>query len=263
VSHLPRLVGMIHLLPLPGSPGHTGSIQEVVETSITEARTLADSGFPALLVENFGDVPFRADHSDPETIAAMTLAVRAVSEATNLPIGVNLLRNDALGALAIAAVTGAAFIRVNVLTGIMYTDQGPIVGRADELARRRATVAPGIEIWADVMVKHATPPPGLDIRQAADDTVVRGLADAVIVSGPGTGVEPDLHEAGLVRSVIPKGTRLVIGSGARTGNLGRLAEVADTVIVGSSIKVDEVPTSPLDPARVSSFVAEARSHGLV
>lgn len=193
MSRLPRLVGMVHLLPLPGSPGFKGSIQEVVETSVTEATTLADSGFPALLVENFGDVPFHADRSDPETIAAMTLAVRAVAETTNLPIGVNLLRNDALGALAIGAVTGAGFIRVNVLTGIMYTDQGPIVGRADELARRRATLAPEIEIWADVMVKHATPPPGLDIRQAAEDTVARGLADAVIVSGPGTGVEPDLH----------------------------------------------------------------------
>jgi uncharacterized protein len=263
VSRVPRLVGMIHLLPLPASPGFKGSIQEVVETSITEARILADSGFPALLVENFGDVPFHSDQSDPETIAAMTLAVRAISEATKLPLGVNLLRNDALGALAIAAVTGAEFIRVNVLTGIMYTDQGPIVGRADELARRRATLAPEIEIWADVMVKHATPPHGLDIRQAAEDTVARGLADAVIVSGPGTGVEPDLHEAGLVRSVIPEGTRLVVGSGAGTGNLGRLAEVADAVIVGSSIKVDGVATSPLDPSRAASFIAEARSHGLV
>ena len=45
----------------------------------------------------------------------------------------------------------------------------------------------GIEIWADGMVKHATPPPGLDIKQAAEDTVIRGLADAVIVSGAGTG----------------------------------------------------------------------------
>jgi uncharacterized protein len=263
VSLLPRLVGMVHLLPLPGSPGFKGSIQEVLDASVAESVALAGAGFPALLVENFGDVPFHADKSDPETVAAMTLAVRAVGDATRLPVGVNVLRNDALSALAIAAVTGAAFIRVNVLIGTMYTDQGPIVGRADELARRRAVVAHQVEIWADVMVKHATPPPGLDIRQAAEDTVTRGMADAVIVSGSGTGMEPDLHEAGLVRSVIPKETRLVIGSGAGVENLGRLADVADTVIVGSSLKADGSAASPLDMARVASFMKTARHHGLV
>ena len=263
MSPIPRLVGMIHLLPLPGSPGFQGSIDEVLDAAGADAVTLADAGFPALLIENFGDVPFRADSSDPETVAAMTLAARMVSDATRLPFGVNVLRNDALTALGIATVTGAAFIRVNVLTGVMYTDQGPIVGRADALARRRVALAPDIEIWADVLVKHATPPSGLDIRQATEDTVSRGLADAVIVSGAGTGLEPDLAEAALARSVLPKDTRLVIGSGAEVGNLGRLVEVADTVIVGSSLKADGTASSPLDMARVEPFVEAARHHGLI
>ncbi len=238
-------------------------MDEVLDSAVADAVSLAGAGFPALLVENFGDVPFHAETSDPETVAAMSLAARAVSDASGLPFGVNVLRNDALSALGIALVTGAAFIRVNVLTGLMYTDQGPIVGRADELARRRAALAPGIEIWADLMVKHATPPPGLDIRQAAEDTVIRGLADAVIVSGAGTGLEPDLQEAALARSVIPKGTRLVIGSGAGVENLGRLVEVADTVIVGSSLKADGTANSQLDMARVAPFIEAARHHGLV
>ena len=262
MSPIPRLVGMIHLLPLPGSPGFNGSVDEILDAAAGDAVTLAEAGFPALLVENFGDVPFHADSSDPETIAAMALAARALADATGLPFGVNVLRNDALSALGIASVTGAAFIRVNVLTGVMYTDQGPIVGRADELARRRAALAPGVEIWADVLVKHATPPAGLDIRQAAEDTVIRGLADAVIVSGAGTGMEPNLQEAALARSVIPKGTRLVIGSGAEVGNLAQLAEVADTVIVGSSLKADGKASSPLDMARVAAFIEAARHYGL-
>lgn len=260
---LPRLVGMVHLLPLPGAPGFGGSIQQVIETALNEAQTLSSAGFPALLVENFGDVPFHPDHSDPETVAAMTLAVAAVSDATGLPIGVNVLRNDALAALGIAAVTGARFIRVNVLTGTMYTDQGPIRGRADEVLRRRAALGVDVEIWADVMVKHATAPQGLGIGQAADDTVNRGLADAIIVSGPGTGLEPDLDSAVTARSVIPKETRLVIGSGAGIANLGRLTEAADTVIVGSSIKIDGMATSPVDPARAAALTGAARDHGLI
>jgi uncharacterized protein len=253
---------MIHLLPLPASPRFKGSIDEILDAAASDAVMLSQAGFPALLVENFGDVPFHADSSDPETVAAMALAARVVRDATGLPFGVNVLRNDALSALGIAAVTGAAFIRVNVLTGVMYTDQGPIVGRADELARRRAALAPGVEIWGDVLVKHATPPPGLGIEQAIEDTVVRGLADAVIVSGTGTGAEPDLQEASLARSVVPKGTRLVIGSGADAGNVGRLLEVLDTVIVGSALKADGKASSPLDAARVDAFIEAARHHGL-
>ncbi|HSO49186.1 MAG TPA: BtpA/SgcQ family protein, partial [Acidimicrobiia bacterium] len=174
---------MIHLLALPGAPRFNGSIDEIVNAAVSDAEALRGAGFPALLVENFGDAPFHADRVEPETIAAMTVAVEAVIAATSLPVGVNVLRNDAIGALGVAAVTGARFIRVNVLTDLMYTDQGPIVGRAAELLRRRRVLAPDVEIWADVMVKHATPPPGLEPAHAALDTVERGLADAVIVSG--------------------------------------------------------------------------------
>jgi predicted TIM-barrel enzyme len=112
-------------------------------------------------------------------------------------------------------------------------------------------------------VKHATPPPGLGIEQAVEDTVLRGGADAVIVSGSGTGVEPDADQAARARSVLPKGVRLVIGSGASVDNLGTLAEVADSVIVGSYLKTDGVATARLDPERVAAFIEAARHHGLI
>jgi membrane complex biogenesis BtpA family protein len=184
-------------------------------------------------------------------------------EATGLPVGVNVLRNDALSALGIATVTGARFIRVNVLTGVMNTDQGPIIGQAAELLRKRQQLDPSIEIWADVMVKHATPPPGLEPGQAALDTVERGLADAVIVSGAGTGTEPDVETARAVRSALPKGTRVVIGSGANSGNLARLVELADTVIVGSGVKVDNDAGNRVDAVKAAAFVEAATDHGLL
>ena len=212
MSPIPRVVGMVHLLPLPGSPGFNGSMDEIMKTAVSDASDLADAGFPALMIENFGDVPFLADGVPAETISAMTVSVTEVSDATGLPFGVNVLRNDAVSALGIAAATGAAFIRVNVLTGIMYTDQGPIVGQAAAVLRKRSQLAPGVEIWADVMVKHAAAPAEIDASQAAADTVERGRADAVIVSGSGTGAEPDMHEATVVRAAVPTETRVVIGS---------------------------------------------------
>lgn len=259
---LPRLVGMVHLLPLPGSPRFGGSIDQVFSTAADDARVLVDAGFPALMVENFGDVPFFGDQVPPETIAAMTLAVEKVI-GLGVPVGVNVLRNDALGAIAIAAATGAMFIRVNVLTGVMNTDQGPIVGKAGELQRRRLVLAPEVEIWADVMVKHASAPYGTEIGQMAADTAKRGLADALIVSGSGTGEETDVDEAKKVREAAPEGMRLAAGSGVTVDNMDRLLGVVDTFIVGSSIKAGYDPDNRPDPLRAKAFAEQAAERGLI
>ena len=259
---IPHLVGMIHLLPLPGSPRFGGSMDQVITTAIGDARELAAAGFPALMIENYGDVPFFPDRVPADTVAAMTRAVDAVSAAEETVLGVNVLRNDVLSGLGIAAATGAAFVRVNVLTGLMYTDQGPIVGIAAEVLRKRAAIAPQVEIWADVMVKHAAAPQGIDARQAAADTVERGLADAVIVSGAGTGTEVDIHEAMTIKASVPADTRVVIGSGANVDNLSNLLGVADTVIVGSALKVDGQASNRVDPIRAAQFAQVAKEHGL-
>lgn len=253
---------MVHLLPLPGSPLFAGSFENAVDTAEADARTLVEAGFPALIVENFGDAPFHADSVPPVTIAAMTRAVSRIVD-MGVTVGVNVLRNDAHAALGIAAATGARFIRVNVLTGLMYTDQGPIVGRAAELQRSRMSLAPDVEVWADVMVKHASPPPGADIGQTALDTVERGLADAVIVSGAGTSSALDPEEAALVKDSVPAGTRIVAGSGVDSSNLDGMLGSIDTFIVGSSLKVGGDPDNRPDPVRVRAFVELARERGLV
>lgn len=263
MSPIPHLVGMIHLRPLPGSPGFGGSIDSVIGHALEDATQLQEAGFPALMVENFGDTPFFADSVPPETVAGMTRAVEALISTTGLPIGVNVLRNDALSAIAIAAVTGAAMIRVNVLAGLMYTDQGPIVGRAAELLRKRAALDVATEIWADVMVKHATPPPGLGAEQAALDTMERGRADALILSGAGTGTAPDLDRLKQVRAAVGDDVRLVIGSGASADNLADLYAVADTVIIGSSIKVNGQASDSVDAGRARALVDQARTIGLL
>lgn len=237
-------------------------MDQVVEIAADDARVLSDAGFPALMVENFGDAPFYADSVPAETVAAMTVSALAVAQC-GLPFGVNVLRNDAITALGVAAATGASFIRVNVLTGLMYTDQGPIAGRAAEVQRDRARLCPDVEVWADVMVKHATPPAGLETGQVVQDTIERGLADAVVVSGSGTGAEPDEELGRVVREAAPAGTRVVVGSGATTDNLDSLLRYADTLIVGTSIKVDGNPINRPDPLRCKAFVEKAAERGLL
>ncbi len=228
------LIGMIHLPALPGSPDYAGNIEEIAEFARSEAALLQEVGFDAVMIENFYDAPFYKDHLPAETVAALTRCALAAKEgAPKLPLGVNALRNDGCSALAIAVAVGASFIRVNVLCGAMVTDQGIIEGCAAELLRMRRNLNSNVAILADIDVKHAAPLAPLDPTQSAKDTVIRGRADALILSGTGTGAPTNPETVRRVKNDVP-GTPLVIGSGITAENLHEYP--ADAFIVGTSIK---------------------------
>lgn len=251
------IVGMVHLPALPGAPRWAGSMAAVLERALADARALADGGVHGVLVENFLDAPFYPDHVPPETVAAMAVAVAEVARAVRVPVGVNVLRNDAAAALAVAIATGARFIRVNVHTGVMLADQGWLEGRAHETLRLRARlVSTGASpaILADVLVKHAVPPAALDLAQTARDTWHRGLADGLIVSGEETGAPTDVGCIEAVKAALPQAP-VWIGSGLTAANAARLLAAADGAIVGSALARDGRAGAGIDPERVARLLA--------
>lgn len=251
------IIGVVHLLPLPTSPGWGGSLKAVIDRAEQEAVALASGGVDGIIVENFFDAPFAKDHVDPAIVSAMSLIVQRLMQMVTLPIGINVLRNDAHSALAIATCTQAHFIRVNVLTGVMATDQGLIEGRAHELLRYRRELGSDVKILADVLVKHARPLSSPNLTVAVQDTIERGLADAVILSGWATGSPPSLEDLELAKAAAGH-TPVFIGSGADWENIGTLMQAADGVITCSSLKRHGRREQPIDPIRVSRFVEAAR-----
>ena len=247
------LIGVIHLWALPGSPQWQGDFEAVVDSAVRDAQAYERGGAHALFIENFGDVPFTKASVGPETIAAMTAAGRAVRAAVKLPIGFNVLRNDARAALAISAACGGSFIRVNVHTGAMLTDQGLIEGDAHHTLRYRAHISPKTEIFADVHVKHAVPLGDWSIEDSARDTVERGLADALIISGSGTGMVTDVADVQRVRSACP-GAKILLGSGVTGQNVQDYLSAADGFIVGSSLKFRGKLANRVDSKRIAALV---------
>ena len=211
-----------------------------------------------MFIENFGDVPFTKGNVGPETIASMAAAGCAVREAIRLPIGFNVLRNDARAALALCSACDGSFIRVNVHSGAMLTDQGVIEGNAFDTLRYRKQVCPEAAIFADVHVKHAVPLGDWTIEDSARDTLERGLADAVIVSGLGTGMAADAVDVERARQACPS-AKILLGSGTTLGNLSDFLPLADGFIVGSSLKKDGKLANPVDHRRVASFVKALES----
>jgi membrane complex biogenesis BtpA family protein len=250
------LFGMVHLQPLPGAPLFAGSLDPVIEMALFDARALREGGASGLVFENFGDRPFFSTRVPAVTVAAMTRVIAAVVQEVALPFGVNVLRNDPQAALAIAATTGAALIRINVHTGAMLTDQGIIEGEAASTLRMRASLAPEVLIFADHLVKHATPLGAVDPEQSARDLRLRGLADALIVSGAETGSAADPQRLMQLRRALPDAP-LLVGSGLTAENAGSFA-AADGAIVGTSVKRGEKVDAPVDPARVEALVRAFR-----
>jgi len=246
------LIGVVHLPPLPGAPRWRGKLSSVIERAVADARAYERGGAHAVFVENFGDAPFTKSAVGPETVAAMTMAGCAVREAVKLPIGFNVLRNDARAALALCSACGGEFIRVNVHSGVMLTDQGLIEGDAFATLRYRTAISPGAKIFADVHVKHAVPLGDWNLEAAAQDTLERGLADALIISGAGTGIAAEPEELRRVRLACPQ-ARILLGSGVNRENIHDYLPWADGFIVGSSLKAGGKMNNPVDPARVAAL----------
>ncbi len=242
---------MIHLKALPGAPLFAGSLDAVIDAALIDARAIVEGGGDGFAIENYGDRPFVKDRVGAETVAAMTAVISEVQRAVRVPFGVNVLRNDAASALAIAAATDAVFIRINIHTGAMLTDQGVIEGRAAQTLRLRARLAPDVAIFADHLVKHAVPLGAVDPVQSAKDLRLRGLADAVIITGVETGSAPDAERFRAIREELD--APLIVGSGLTTQNAAAFA-AADAAIVGTAIKRGGEIDQPVEAKRVAALV---------
>jgi membrane complex biogenesis BtpA family protein len=251
-------IGVIHLAPLPGSPGFAGDLDGLIDRASGEAAAIEKAGFGGLIVENYGDIPFYGEEVGPETVAAMALVVKAVCGAAGIPVGVNVLRNDARAALAIAGVCGAAFVRVNVLVGAFVTSEGIVEGRPAEVLRLRDALAPGCLVLADIMVKHGAPLANTTIGEDALDAAERGMADCIIVTGRRTGKPPSAEELVEARTALAGGARpvpILVGSGAGPENLERLLDLSDGVIIGSYMRRGGVAGADLDVGRAGEIGA--------
>lgn len=251
---------MVHLLPLPGAPGWQGDMDAVTEAALADASALATGGVGALMVENFHDVPFYPETVPAATVAAMTVLARAIRwQNPDLPLGINVLRNDAAAALGIACATGAGFVRVNVHAGAAVTDQGLIHGQAHHTVRLRQQWEPTTGILADVRVKHAQPLAERPLAAEASDLRERGLADGLVFTGPATGRPARPEDLQVVRQELPD-CPLLVGSGMTADLVPRFAPWADGYIVGSSLKQATVGArANVSAERVAHFVAAVRA----
>ena len=250
------LIAMAHLPALPGTPLYDGSGIPAMITSVKEdVAILVESGFDAVLFCNENDRPYEL-HAGPESSAFMT---RIVTEArpSTIPFGVDFLWDPRI-ALATASATGAAFMR-EVTSGVWESDMGLWnTDAAATLRERRRLGSDDVGVFMNVTPEFASP---LGKRSSADvarSTAVSSVPDAILVSGPMAGAQPDLDTLAEIRDAVPTDIPVLLNTGAKAETIGEYLTHADGCIVGSSLKVDGYTWNRVDPVRAKAFVEAAR-----
>jgi membrane complex biogenesis BtpA family protein len=251
------IIAMAHVPALPGTPRHRrgSSRSEIVDRVATDLRHLLAAGVDAVMFCNEDDRPYQL-RADVATVAAMASVVTELAP-RDLPFGVDILW-DARAALALAKATGASLMR-EVVTGVYESDMGLWAPDAAELLRYRALIdAEDVLVLANITPEFASPLGTRGVGQRAKSAVVSSLVDAILVSGAMAGAEPDISAIAEAREAVAGDVPVLMNTGATSDNIARFLEVADGVIVGSSLKVDGQTWNPVDPERVERFMVQVQ-----
>lgn len=258
---LPRqksMIGMIHVAALPATPKGELPIEMIAQQAAAEARILTDCGFDAIMIENMHDRPYVHGRQGPQIVAAMTRIGLEVRNATELPLGVQILSGGNHEAIAVAQAVDAGFIRCENFVFAHVADEGLLTqAEAGLLLRYRKQIgAEDIDVFCDIKKKHASHAITADVSlaQAVQAATFFG-ADGVIVTGEATGCPTDSVDVAQAKESTD--LPVLVGSGVCPESLGRLFEHADGLIVGSWFKRGGLWSEAPDPARCNELIAEA------
>lgn len=250
------IIGMVHLLPLPESPAYRGSVDDIYARALAEAEILQQGGVDGLIVENFGDEPLLIGELTPMQLALMAAVTREITRKVNVAVGVNCQFNAWQSEVAVAAASGAAFIRVEVFVDTVVMAQGLVMPCAAQMRRYQQQLgAQGVALFADVQTKYTRNLLPQSIEQSAVDAMHAG-ASALIVTGAATGQATPLDVVAQVKKVTD--LPVLVGSGTTAANAAQVLQVADGAIVGSSLKHGGKAENMVSPEAVKAFMRSAR-----
>lgn len=255
------VIGMVHCLPLPGTPKYDGNLKKIYRQAVQDAQTLERCGVDAIIVENMGDDPFGVA-MDMMQRAALTVAAQKVRAAVKIPVGVDAAFCDWEASLSIAYAAGCKFVRIPVFVDTVEFYGGIIKPCARECMQfRKKEGLENIMVLADIQVKHTNMLlPHVSIESSAVNAAACG-ADAIIVTGSAIGQETPIEMIRRVKKVVK--IPVIAGSGVNAENIDEQLHIADGAIIGSSLKEGGVLSNPISERltrEVISCLRKGRRH---
>ncbi|KAH8406778.1 hypothetical protein KR222_000378 [Zaprionus bogoriensis] len=234
-----KVIGMIHVEALPGTPRYAGNWQQIFKKAEQEAKLYNNLRLDGVIIENMHDVPYVQERLlGPETVACMTRVAQIVRDIMpkQTPCGVQVLAGGNKQALAIAKASQLQFIRAEGFAFGHLGDEGYMDACAGELLRYRKHIdAEDVLVFTDIKKKHSSHAITADVSLLETAHAAEFFyTDGIILTGTATGQEAstsDLKElAGKLQ--VP----ILIGSGVTIKNVEKYFKEADALIVGSHFK---------------------------
>ena len=230
-GYKPPKIAMIHLAG-----------EDPIDRALREIGIYEQEKIDAIIVENYHGSIFDVERT-----------LDAIKErGTKLVVGVNILPNEYMAALDMADRYGAKFIQLDYVAGDYY---GGYLNAA--IYERCKEEHPDIAVLGGVWPKYYTPVIETEAQLRADLEEGMKRADAIVVTGKGTGIETSIEKILQFREIIDD-FPLIVGAGVTPDNAHEQLENADGVIVGSSLKPLNQTDLMANRQYVTAFVDAAK-----
>lgn len=215
------VIGMIHLA------GRNGDSR--INRALRELEIYDSAGIHGAIIEDY--------HGFPRDVIRL---IHAVSDRNySFRLGINLLRDPYQG-FELAGEHGLRFVQFdNVQRGALDK------GRFKSIRNRH----PEVLVLGGVRFKY-TSPSQYDLGTDLD--FAKGLCDAIVTTGEGTGIETPIEKLRDFRQRL-NGFPLVSGAGVNCDNLNEQFSAVDAVIIGSYFKKDNQTRNELDWMKVKQI----------
>lgn len=230
------IFGMIHL-------SFDEADDDRIKRAIRETQILEEEGVDGIIVENY--------HGSVDDIEKYFEQSKAILENSKLIVGINVLPNDYKEALELADKVGAKFIQLDYVAGTYLNNK--FIYESHFLSIREKY--PHILVLGGVWPKYYEP---VETSKLKDD-IKSGMkrADAIVVTGAGTGKETPLDKIKEFKDIVGD-FPLIIGAGLTPDNISVQLALANGGIVGSSFKPGEITRKEIKRELVKSFMDEVR-----
>lgn len=254
-----NIIGCIHLLPLPGSPGYAFNNSEIIEKALYELEIYKESSIHGIIIENTSDIPYLRGMIYPETVSLLSIICHELRKNCDLYLGLQVLSGANMEALSIAYNANLDFIRVEGYSFAHVADEGLIQSCAADLMRKRANLrSNNIKVIADIKKKHSSHAITADLSLAEMAKLTEYMEpDGIVLTGFTTGEAPDVEEVLKVKDIV--NLPIYIGSGITQDNVLQFNEISDYLIVGSHFKKNGQWKGDLDRTRIEEFMKLVRS----
>lgn len=225
------ILGMLHL---------TGETPEDrLDLALRETALMVEGGVDAVVVENY--------FGSPDDVKRVLDAFAAKKPDT--VVGLNLLRDFRLG-FDLVRDYGLSFLQIDSVAGHLPPEED--ADYAAELAERRASV--NALILGGVRFKYQ--PVNSGRTEEEDLRLGMDRADAIVVTGAGTGMETEDDKVARFRGIVGDDYPLFIGAGMTAETAQRQLATADGAIVGSYFKDSYKDTGRVDLDHVRHLMAQ-------